>query len=174
METPHATPGLTPAPATGPHAPSSQPTGHPPGHPGGAHASDLRASDNDRNATIERLGDALAEGALDTAEYNQRLEQAATATTLGQLHPLTADLPVSRAAHAKAAAARKAAKAQADKRQWRNEWGYWAGGALIMTTIWAVNAVREGEWPFYWPMVPLGIWAAILLSYAIWPERDHD
>ncbi|MFC5747564.1 DUF1707 SHOCT-like domain-containing protein [Actinomadura rugatobispora] len=147
METPHAT--------------------HPP-------APDLRASDDDRNTTIERLGDALAEGALDTAEYNKRLEQAATATTQRQLQPLTADLPPSRTAHAKAAAARRTAKTQADKREWLNEWSYWTGGALIMTTIWAVNAVREGEWTFYWPMVPLGIWAAILLSYAIWPERDDD
>ncbi|GAA2440234.1 hypothetical protein GCM10010191_64800 [Actinomadura vinacea] len=154
MEPPHT---ATPTPAHGTPEPSR--TG-------------LRASDSDRNATVERLGDALAEGALDNAEYHHRLEQAVAATTLGRLQSLTADLPVSRAALARDAAARKAAKAEADKREWRKEWGYWTGGALIMTTIWAVNSVRENERDFYWPLVPLGIWAAILLSYAIWPGGD--
>lgn len=134
--------------------------------------ADLRASDGDRDAVFERLGDALAEGALDTAEYDRRLERAAAATTLGQLRPLTADLPVSRAAVARETAAREAARAEADQREWVKEWGYWGGGALIMTTIWAVNAVREGEWDFYWPLVPLAIWAAVLVSYALWPGKD--
>ncbi|MBG6089715.1 DUF1707 SHOCT-like domain-containing protein [Actinomadura viridis] len=133
----------------------------------------LRASDSDRDATIERLGDALAEGALDTTEYDIRLQQATTATTLAQLHPLTADLPASQATLAKEDAARKAAQHHADKRAWLNEWSYWTGGAAIMTAIWAVNSLREGEWSFYWPLAPLGIWAAILVSYAIWPERDR-
>ncbi|WP_064743473.1 MULTISPECIES: DUF1707 SHOCT-like domain-containing protein [Actinomadura] len=134
--------------------------------------AELRASDADRNAVFERLGDALAEGALDTAEYNRRLEVAAAATTLGALRPLTADLPVSRAARAREAAARRAARAEADKREWTKEWGYWGGGALIMTTIWAVDAVRDGEWEFYWPLVPLAIWAAVLVSYILWPSKD--
>ncbi|MFF5259737.1 DUF1707 domain-containing protein [Actinomadura viridis] len=134
----------------------------------------LRASDSDRDATIERLGDALAEGALDTTEYNSRLERAATATTLAQLHPLTADLPPSPTALARQEAARKAAQDHADQRAWLNEWGYWAGGAAIMTAIWAVNCLRAGEWDYYWPLAPLGIWAAILLSYALWPERKHS
>ncbi|GGU99084.1 hypothetical protein GCM10010182_14990 [Actinomadura cremea] len=99
--------------------------------------ADLRASDGDRDAAFERLGDALAEGALDTAEYDRRLERAAAATTLGRLRPLTADLPVSRAALAREAEARKAARAEAG-----------------------------------WPLVPLAIWAAVLVSYALWPSKD--
>ncbi|WP_262403003.1 hypothetical protein [Actinomadura sp. CNU-125] len=43
-----------------------------------------------------------------------------------------------------------------------------------MTTIWAVDAVRDGQWEFYWPLVPLAIWAAVLLSYALWPDRKRD
>ncbi|QFG27343.1 DUF1707 domain-containing protein [Actinomadura sp. WMMB 499] len=132
----------------------------------------MRASDADRDAVFERLGDALAEGALDTAEYDRRLDAASRATTLGVLARLTADLPVSRAAAARETAAREAAKAQADKREWVKEWGYWGGGALIMSTIWGVNAVREGEWEFYWPLVPLAIWAAVLVSYILWPSKD--
>ncbi|SPT64272.1 hypothetical protein [Actinomadura madurae] len=41
-----------------------------------------------------------------------------------------------------------------------------------MTAIWAVTSLRAGEWTHFWPVVPLGIWAAILVSYAIWPSDD--
>ncbi|MFC9974560.1 DUF1707 domain-containing protein [Spirillospora sp. NPDC127200] len=158
-------------------APAASPTASPAPAPDAAPAVPpgmLRASDADRNTAIEQLGDALAEGALDTPEYNRRLEQAVTASTLGQLTALTADLPVSRAALAKAENARKAAKAEADKREWRNEWGYWGGGALIMTAIWAINSVREHDLTFFWPVWPLGIWGAILLSYALWPDNKDS
>lgn len=122
----------------------------------------IRASDHDRTTTIERLGDALAEGALDTTEYNRRLGHALTATTHDDLDRLTTDLPASHAA-----------KADADKRAWLDEWSYWIGGAAIMTAIWAVSALRAGEWTFFWPVAPLGIWAAVLISYAIRPSH-HD
>ncbi|MEU5882964.1 DUF1707 domain-containing protein [Spirillospora sp. NPDC047279] len=133
-------------------------------------ADAMRAGDADRNAVIERLGDALAEGALDTTEYDRRLERAATAVTMGDLAPLTGDLPASQASLAKAQAARTAAAEQADKREWAAEWGYWAGGALIMTVIWTVQCVRAGDLEWFWPAAPVGIWAAILASYALWPD----
>ncbi|MFE9099492.1 DUF1707 SHOCT-like domain-containing protein [Actinomadura geliboluensis] len=132
----------------------------------------VRASDHDRDTTAQRLTDALTEGALDPAEHHHRLHRALTATTRGDLHRLTADLPPSQAARTRADTARRAARDQADKRAWAAEWRYWAGGAAIMTAIWAVNALREGEWTFFWPAAPLGIWAAILISYAIWPSDD--
>ncbi|XRQ15181.1 DUF1707 SHOCT-like domain-containing protein [Actinomadura welshii] len=138
-----------------------------------AHAHDrVRASDHDRDAAVQRLGDALADGALDTTEHGRRLDRALTATTRGDLHRLTADLPPSPAARARAENARRAAKDKADKRAWRDEWAYWAGGAVIMTALWAVSSLREGDLDSYWPAVPLAIWAAGLISYAIWPSRD--
>jgi hypothetical protein len=134
----------------------------------------VRATDRDRDAAVQRLGDALSEGALDTAEHRRRLHQALTATTHGDLDRLTADLPPSQAARHRADTARRAAKAAADRRAWNNEWGYWLAGAAIMTAIWAATALRAGEWTFYWPAAPLGIWAAVLISYAIWPSSDDD
>ncbi|MBO2454720.1 DUF1707 domain-containing protein [Actinomadura barringtoniae] len=128
----------------------------------------VRASDTDRDIAIETLRDALAEGALDTAEHDRRLQQAMTATTMGDLAALTADLPVSRASLTK----REAQRRDADKREWFNEWGHWAGGAVIMTAIGGFTSVQAGELKYFWPMVPLGIWAAILISYAIWPGKD--
>ncbi|MET9498846.1 DUF1707 domain-containing protein [Streptomyces sp. NPDC006552] len=54
---------------------------------------DLRASDADREQVAERLRDALAEGRLDMAEFEERLEAAYTARTYRELAPLTRDLP---------------------------------------------------------------------------------
>ena len=53
----------------------------------------LRASDDDRDRTAALLGDALASGRLDTEEHAERLEAVYAARTLGELAPLTADLP---------------------------------------------------------------------------------
>ena len=139
------------------------------------HAHDrTRASDHDRDTTVQRLGDALCDGAIDTTEHERRVERALTATTLADLQSLTADLPASRTARDRAETARRTAEAEADKRAWRDEWGYWAGGAVLMTAIWAFSSLRAGEWKHYWPAIPLAVWAAILISYAIWPAGDDD
>jgi hypothetical protein len=56
-------------------------------------APELRASDADRERVAEVLRDALAEGRLDMAEFEERLEAAYGARTYGELAPLTRDLP---------------------------------------------------------------------------------
>jgi uncharacterized protein DUF1707 len=53
----------------------------------------LRASDADRDEVAERLREAAAEGRIDLAELDTRLERALTAKTYAELAPLTADLP---------------------------------------------------------------------------------
>jgi hypothetical protein len=54
---------------------------------------DLRAADADRDAAAARLGGALAVGRLTSTEYAERLDAAYAARTLGELAPLTRDLP---------------------------------------------------------------------------------
>jgi hypothetical protein len=54
---------------------------------------DLRASDADRDRAAAVLAGALATGRLTTAEHADRLEAAYAAVTLGDLAPLTRDLP---------------------------------------------------------------------------------
>jgi hypothetical protein len=56
-------------------------------------SSPLRASDADRDQTLEALGAASAEGRLSLEEYSQRSEAALVARTLSELTGLTADLP---------------------------------------------------------------------------------
>jgi hypothetical protein len=56
-------------------------------------SSPLRASDADRDQTLEALAAASAEGRLSLEEYSQRSEAALVARTLGELTGLTSDLP---------------------------------------------------------------------------------
>ena len=60
-----------------------------------ATASGLRASDADRERTARRLGEALGDGRLDHAEYDERLDTAFAAKTMGELARLIEDLPES-------------------------------------------------------------------------------
>ncbi|MFC5885994.1 MULTISPECIES: DUF1707 domain-containing protein [Kitasatospora] len=59
--------------------------------------AEMRASDADRERVAELLRDAYAEGRLDVEEHAERIEAAYAAKTLGDLVPLTRDLPVHRA-----------------------------------------------------------------------------
>jgi Domain of unknown function (DUF1707) len=52
----------------------------------------LRASDADRDRVVELLRAAVADGRLDTAEFDERLDAALAARTIDALAPLTADL----------------------------------------------------------------------------------
>ena len=54
---------------------------------------EMRASDADRDQAAAVLGGALATGRLTTAEHADRLDAVYTAKTLGDLAPLTRDLP---------------------------------------------------------------------------------
>ncbi|MGW2397943.1 DUF1707 SHOCT-like domain-containing protein [Kitasatospora sp. NPDC001664] len=55
--------------------------------------AELRASDADRERVAELLRDAYAEGRLTVEEHSERIELAYGAKTLGDLAPLTRDLP---------------------------------------------------------------------------------
>ncbi|MFC4013148.1 DUF1707 domain-containing protein [Nonomuraea purpurea] len=54
---------------------------------------ELRASDADRDRVAAVLSEALATGRLTSVEHADRLDLAYTATTVGELVPLTRDLP---------------------------------------------------------------------------------
>ena len=53
----------------------------------------MRASDADRDAVAHRLQEAFAEGRLDPDEHSERLDAVYRAKTIGELAPLTRDLP---------------------------------------------------------------------------------
>jgi hypothetical protein len=131
--------------------------------------SHLRISDADRAAAAERLRIAVDEGRLDLTEYDARLRSTYAATTYGELEPLTADLPA--VPEAKLPAAKEAAAA-AEHRKWLNEWREWLGGAVIMIAIWGTTSLVSGDLHAFWPAIPLGIWAAVLLAGALGKKKD--
>lgn len=53
----------------------------------------LRAGNAEREQVVQRLNEAFGEGRLELAELEDRVGQAYAAKTLGELRPLTADLP---------------------------------------------------------------------------------
>ncbi|RNL78021.1 DUF1707 SHOCT-like domain-containing protein [Halostreptopolyspora alba] len=53
----------------------------------------IRASDADRDRVADRLREALAQGRLDQVEYEERLDSVYRAKTVGELAPVTHDLP---------------------------------------------------------------------------------
>jgi hypothetical protein len=58
---------------------------------------DVRASDADRDATVNRLREAAAEGRLTLEELTDRIEAAGNAVMRSDLLPLTSDLPATAA-----------------------------------------------------------------------------
>lgn len=60
---------------------------------GTAGRAGLRVSDAERDAVAAELAEHLKDGRLDTAEFDERVGQAVTAKTRGDLDRLMADLP---------------------------------------------------------------------------------
>src|ERR1700689_4869309 len=56
-----------------------------------------RASDRERDAAVQRVQEAFADGRLDDAEFDERMRAALTARTHADLDMLTADLPAATA-----------------------------------------------------------------------------
>ena len=79
-----------------------------------ADPAELRASDADRERVAEALREAYAEGRLTVDEHSDRVDAVYAAKTLGELVPLTKDLPSHAASHDAAyrAAATAASSAQ--------------------------------------------------------------
>ncbi|MCP9964475.1 DUF1707 domain-containing protein [Actinomadura madurae] len=131
----------------------------------------VRASDQDRDRTVQQLTDALTDGALDPAEHDRRLHHALTATTHGDLTPLTADLPPRRppatAPKRPAAPPRPkptAAPGTTNGATGRRRRHHDRHLGRHLTPRGGVDPLLARR--------PLGIWAAILVSYAIWPSDD--
>ncbi|MDA3644814.1 DUF1707 domain-containing protein [Saccharopolyspora indica] len=141
----------------------------------GADSGAMRASDGDREAVAQRLRAALDEGRLTLPEYDERLQQAFAATTYGELAPLTSDLPEA----APPKPSKQVAKREKRKRKQIKEWRDWGGTGVILVGIWLVTSIASGAATFFWPMIPLGIWAAVILADLVFgsggkSERSED
>lgn len=158
----------------------------------------LRASDDERDLTVDHLTTAFVEGRLGHEEYDHRVGLALGATLLGELSSLTADLPAPESSVPAFRpdlpgyrAPRSRPRPRSTPRfghdhptgaylsalsvpwhEWGDEWRWWLGVAVALTGVWGVGSLVGGGFVAYWPLVPLGIWAAVLLASAIWPSGE--
>ncbi len=99
----------------------------------------IRASDADRDRLADRLREALAQGRLDQMEYEERIDSVYRAKTVGELAPITDDLPEDADTHHTEApglqVATKEARAMADQSTGRENLVAVFGGAE-----------RKGRW----------------------------
>ena len=65
---------------------------------GAGHSAAVRVSDRERDAVVQRVQAAFAEGRLDDTEFDERMRAALTARTRGDLDVLLTDLPAETAA----------------------------------------------------------------------------
>ena len=135
-----------------------------------------RASDADRDQTAAALREHLAVGRLTIEEFDERLDQAYAAKTLGELDQVMADLPgtglgqlpdapADRSAASPPLTLRRPSRSTATGRDrfspaWRAAWGSWLAISLVFFVIWLASGASGGPW-FLWVTLALG---AILLG----------
>lgn len=124
----------------------------------------MRAADVDRTRVAQRLQVAVDEGRLGLADYDERLQAAYAARTYDELERVTADLPAPAVDHVAVAREETAA---ARRHEWSEGWRSWAGAALVMIAIWGGTSLVSGTLLPFWPAIPLGIWAAVVLASAL-------
>jgi hypothetical protein len=124
-------------------------------------------SDEDDAPTAGMPDGALGRPSLDGEEYERRLACGGATESSAERAELTGDLAARTTAEGRGAAS------QSEVRAWLDEWRWWLGGASIMSTVWGVQAIRSGA-GFYWPLIPLGIWAAVLIAVAVWPRDERS
>jgi Domain of unknown function (DUF1707) len=136
----------------------------------------LRAGTVDRERVADALREAFAEGRLEVDELDQRLAAVYRAKTLGELRPLTADLPVP-AAQPPPARQRIARAPRPSRRMspaLRASWVAWACAVAVNVAIWlAITLGSGGEPPYFWPIWVALPWGAVLLIRTVtWREGD--
>jgi hypothetical protein len=130
-----------------------------------AYDPNMRVSDTDRDRTASLLREHLAAGRLTPEEFNERLEQAFSARTVGEIDSLLGDLPgidLYRLPDAALTRRPKQADQGSDHRSghpaaWRTAWGCWFTVVLICFVVWGLSG---GGYP--WPLWVAGPWGAVL------------
>ena len=118
----------------------------------------LRASDDDRERVVARLRENCAEGRLSIEEFKERLDAAYSARTLGELTPLTRDLP-EEGPHPLVRREPRSAVARRDRSV-----GAWASVSAVSVTVWLIVLITSGSLQGLWPLWVVGPWGAVLLA----------
>jgi hypothetical protein len=123
-------------------------------------APELRASDADREAVVERLREHAGEGRLSAEELEARVAAALGARTMGDLEALQRDLP-----------GNPPARARQRRRRLRPEWAVYLAVNAMLVAIWALTGAGY-FWPA-WPLLGWGLLLAMPCSKACGPRRHR-
>jgi hypothetical protein len=134
----------------------------------------LRASDADRERTVELLREHHAVGRLTAEEFNSRLEQAFAARTLGELDELLADLPAIDLYQLPSAGIRPTRRGGSGPRlrgdaslvpSLENSWGGWLTGSALLIAVWVVIGIGIGGLAWVpWFALIIAPWALSLAA----------
>jgi hypothetical protein len=130
----------------------------------------IRASDADRDRTAALLREHLAAGRLTSEEFNERLDKAYAAKTMGELDQLLEDLPgidlyqlPDRSVERRGGGSPFGLPWLLAPRTrsgispaWRAAWGSWATVSLIAFVAWLLSGHPGNLW-FLWVAGPYGI-----------------
>jgi hypothetical protein len=140
----------------------------------------IRASDEDRDRVVSLLREHHAAGRLTAEEFNERLDRAYEAKTIGELDELMSDLPamdlyrlpdasLQRYGRPKPGAGSylQAAGGQGGLARghgrfspaWASAWGSWFTVSLVCFVIWAANGLG-----YPWPLWVAAPWGAVMLG----------
>jgi hypothetical protein len=146
----------------------------------------IRASDEDRDRTASLLREHHAAGRLTVEEFNERLDQAYAAKTLGDLDEIMSDLPAIDLYRLPDASLRRyrppssgggsLVEASAPSGvvaghsrfspAWQAAWASWFAVSLVCFVIWAISGTG-----YLWPLWIAAPWGAVML--ARWISGGH-
>jgi hypothetical protein len=139
----------------------------------------LRIGNAERELVVQRVQDAFAEGRLDAEELQQRLDAVYRARTMGELTPLTADLPVPQSrslADPRPARVPRPQRPVARRRvptALRILWIIWITAVAVNVAAWLVVCVTTGDLIYAWPLWVAGPAGAALLVLTVVLGRDE-
>lgn len=135
----------------------------------------LRASDADRERTVDLLREHHAVGRITAEEYNERLNKVFAAKTLGELDELLADLPAIDLYQLPSASIPRTRRGGSGQRLDRRAdgplsplvapWSTWATGSALLVAIWVVMGMTYGGLAWIpWFALIVGPWALRLVT----------
>jgi hypothetical protein len=120
----------------------------------------LRASDAERENTVQWLQAAFSEGRLTVGEFDERVRTAYAAVTRGDLADLTVDLPPEP----------PVCRAEPARKPWRDL----AAALCVLSLTWAMTSAMSDDVMPFSPVVPIGVWALIMLAGALFRDDSED
>ena len=155
-------------------------------------ADDLRAGNAEREVVVRRLNDAFGEGRLDIDELDERIAQAYSAKTMGDLRPLLADLPptIGRPAPLSRPSmpgptprsmpvnvpvpVTRAVQHVGGRPGWIR-WQYyaWAGVVALNLMIWVLVCLGTGSFIYPWPLWVAGPWGVAIFAQDVVARLEY-